>query len=73
MPLRITTEQINAAMETYAVRQYLETSDMGSIYRRRKRIPAAIEKREAIEFEAEQAKLPIEEREPKKRSFLWFW
>ena len=68
-----TTEQINAAMETYAVRKYLETSDMGSIYVEESAIPAAIEKREAIEFETEQAKLPIEEREPKKRSFLWFW
>jgi hypothetical protein len=60
-------------METYAVRKYLETSDMGSIYVEESAIPAAIEKREAIEFETEQAKLPIEEREPKKRSFLWFW
>ena len=68
-----TTEQINAAMETYAVRKYLETSDMGSIYVEESAIPAAIENREAIEFETEQAKLPIEEREPKKRSFLWFW
>jgi len=68
-----TTEQINAAMETYAVSQYLETSDMGSIYVEESAIPAAIEKREAIEFETEQAKLPIEEREPKKRSFPWFW
>ena len=68
-----TTEQINAAMETYAVRKYLETSDMGSIYVEESVIPAAIENREAIEFEAEQAKLPIEEREPKKRSFFRFW
>ena len=68
-----TTEQINAAMETYAVRKYLETSDMGSIYVEESAIPAAIENREAIEFETEQAKLPIEEREPKKRSFPWFW
>jgi len=68
-----TTEQINAAMETYAVRKYLETSDMGSIYVEESAIPAAIENREAIEFETEQAKLPIEEGEPKKRSFLWFW
>ena len=67
-----TTEQINAAMETYAVRKYLETSDMESIYVEESAIPAAIEKREAIEFEAEQAKLPIEEREPKKRSFFGF-
>jgi len=68
-----TTEQINAAMETYAVRKYLETSEMGSIYVEESAIPAAIEKREAIEFETEQAELPIEEREPKKRSFLNFW
>ena len=68
-----TTEQINAAMETYAVRKYLETSDMGSIYVEESVIPAAIENREAIEFEAEQAKLPIEEREPTKRSFFRFW
>ncbi len=65
-----TSEQINAAIETYAVSQYLETSDMGSIYVEESAIPAAIEKRDEIEFEAEQAKLPIEEREPKKRSFL---
>ncbi len=68
-----TTEQINAAMETYAVRKYLETSDMGSIYVEESVIPAAIENREAIEFEAEQAKLQIEEREPTKRSFFRFW
>ena len=68
-----TSEQINAAIETYAVSQYLETSDMGSIYVEESAIPAAIEKRDEIEFEAEQAKLPIEEREPKKRSFFRFW
>ena len=68
-----TSEQINAAIETYAVSQYLETSEMGSIYVEESAIPAAIEKRDEIEFEAEQAKLPIEEREPKKRSFFRFW
>jgi len=46
---------------------------MGSIYVEESAIPAAIEKRDEIEFEAEQAKLPIEEREPKKRSFFRFW
>jgi len=68
-----TSEQINAAIETYAVSQYLETSEMGSIYVEESAIPAAIEKRDEIEFEAEQAKLPIEEREPKERSFFRFW
>jgi len=46
---------------------------MGSIYVEESAIPAAIEKRDEIEFEAEQAKLPIEEREPKERSFFRFW
>ena len=65
-----TTEQIDAAMETYALRKYLETSDMDTIYVEESLIPEAIEKREVIEAEKEESELPIEEQEPKQRPFI---
>ncbi len=67
-----TTEQIDAAMETYALRKYLETSDMDTIYVEESLIPEAIEKREVIEAATEESELPIEEQEPKQRPFIRF-
>ena len=67
-----TTEKIDAAMETYALRKYLETSEMGTIYVEESTIPASIEKREDIEIETEASELPIEEQEPKQRPFIRF-
>ena len=67
-----TTEQIDAAMETYALRKYLETSDMDTIYVEESLIPEAIEKREVIEAETEESELPIEEQAPKQRPFIRF-
>ena len=70
---RISREYIQNALEKTAIDQFLETDSTSNIYLDGSEIDSMIEERKQAEFEAEQAKLPIEEREPKKRSFLWFW
>ena len=70
---RISREYIQNALEKTAIDQFLETDSTSNIYLDGSEIDSMIEERKQAEFEAEQAKLPIEEREPKKRSFFRFW
>ncbi len=69
---RISREYLETALEKTAIDQYLETDSTGNLYLEGSKIEPMIEERKRAEFEAEQAKLPIEEREPKKRSFFGF-
>ncbi len=69
---RISREYLETALEKTAIEQYLETDSTGNLYLEGSEIEPMIEERKQAEFEAEQAKLPIEEREPKKRSFFGF-
>ena len=57
-----TSQQINNAIETYALQKYLETSKMDSLYVEESLIPDSIKLREEIQTEAEQQSRSVEQK-----------